>query len=184
MMGENTLEGWFLRDYERLKDENERLKEQVAAYESQFDGYGINDLHRTTRAVMGEVTSTWVLRENLLDNAKYTVEQVEGFIAEDDASLFAMFDGVKYSYYTVAQIKETEFQYTLRIRETRTDWVGVTDGVEDHDIIRLGDPDEGVCLGLWFPESCRDAMVGVVADALRDRLRDAIEGFEKDKGEE
>lgn len=185
-MSENTLEGWFLRDYERVKAENESLKEQVAAYESRFDGYGITDLHQMTKAIRGAVTSDWAFSEYLLENGKYTVEQVEGFIAECDDDLFERFDGMKLGYYLAATIEEHEFPYTLRIRETRCDWVGVTDGNEGSDIIMLADLDEGVCLNAWFPESCRDAMVHVAADMLRDSLRGAIERYEKkmaEKGE-
>lgn len=178
-MSENTLEGWFLRDYERIKAENDSLKEQVAAYESRFDGYGITDLHETTKAVMCEVTSVWVFSEYMLENGKYTTEQVEGFIAGDDAELFEMFDGMTLGYYNAASMQEKEFQYTLRIRETRTDWVGVTDGNKGDSIIALADPDKGFCTGTWFPAECRDAMVPYVAGLLRDRLKDAIERYKE-----
>lgn len=178
-MSENTLESWFLRDYERLKDENAALKEQVAAYEAKMNGYGIIDMHQKTKAVMCEVTSAWVFSEYLLENGKYTVSQVEDFIAECDAELFDRFDGMTLGYYTAASIRETEFQYTLRIHETRTDWIGVVDGKEGDSIIMLADPDDGICTGVWFPAECRDAMVPVVAGLLRDRLNDAIARYEK-----
>lgn len=178
-MSENTLEGWFLRDYERLKDENERLKEQMAAYEAKMDGYGITDLRRRTKAVMCEVTSAWTFSEYLLENGRYTVRQVEDFIAEDDAELVERFDGMTFGYYTAASIRETEFQYTLRIHETRTDWIGVTDGKKESKIIALADPDGGFCTGTWFPAECRDAMVPFVAGLLRDVLKDAIARYKK-----
>lgn len=178
-MSEKTLESWFLRDYERLKDENAALKEQVAVYEAKMDGYGITDLRRTTNAVMCEVASAWTFSEYLLENSRYTVGQVEGFIAEDDAELFERFDGMTLGYYTAASIRETEFQYTLRIHETRTDWIGVTDGKKESRIIALADPDEGFCTGTWFPAECRDAMVPFVAGLLRDVLKDAIARYEK-----
>lgn len=182
-MNENTLESWFLRDYERLKDENAALKEQVAAYESRFDGYGITDLHRRTKAVICEVSSAWVFSEQLLENGKYTVGQVEGFIADGDAELFERFDGMTLGYYTAASIQETEFQYTLRVHETRTDWTGVTDGKKESKIIVLADPDKGFCTGTWFPAECRDAMVPFVAGLLRDMLKDAIARYEKKMGD-
>ena len=178
-MSENTLESWFLRDYERLKEENAALKEQVAAYEAKMDGYGIIDLHRRTKAVMCEVSSAWGFSEQLLENGKYTVGQVECFIADDDAELFGRFDGMTLGYYTAASIQETEFQYTLRVNETRVDWTGVTDGKKDSKIIALADPDKGFCTGTWFPAECRDAMVPFVAGLLRDELKNAIARYEK-----
>ena len=178
-MSENTLEGWFLRDYERLKDENAVLKEQVAAYESRFNEYGVTDLHQTTKAIRGTVASGWTFSEYMLEKGVYTIEQVEGFIAEGDDDLFERFDDMKLGYYLAATIEEHEFQYTLRIRETRCNWVGTTDGNKGDSIIALADPDEGICMGEWYPAECRCAMVSMVAERLRKALEDAIERYEE-----
>ena len=182
-MNETTLEQYFIEDYKRLKSRNEILAEELRKYEMNAGNheYGITDLHQRCKAVRGQVISSYYVNNRLKDG--YLKEdKVREWVELPDAELFGEVNGKTAQYTTILEFKEHEFQYTLAVKESRTEWIAVSDGKRDSSLIELEKGD--FCENTWFSAERGDEFKSWLLDLLRDELGEGLERYESEKEKE
>ena len=182
-MNETTLEQYFIEDYKRLKAENDELKVKLAAFEANAGNheYGITDLHQRSKAVKGSVISEYYvdarLRDGDLDEA-----EVRDWLEWDDEKLFEHVRGRNANYTTLLSFEEHEFQYTLFVKESRTEWAAVSDGKVNSGLLTISDGE--FYENEWFAFERKDEFKAWLVEAFRESLRGGLERHEARKAKE
>lgn len=184
-MENRTLEQYFLQDYEETKAENERLQERLREMEDHGHDFGVTDLHRKFQAVKGSTCSRWVIKDYLLKNGKMTPERMREVMAMDDDTLFRKYNGKTLGYYGAISYEEHEFQYTLHIKESRNDWMAVTDGEKGSHLMEVEPRElgEDLCEDMWYPIEEADAVKEFLAQNFRELMEEALEEYEREQAE-
>lgn len=179
-MNESTLEQYFIEDYKRLKAENESLKLDLARYEANAGNheYGITDLHQRSKAVKGSVISAWYVERRLCDGV-LKADDVRAWLLLADDELLEKLNGREANYTAILRYEEHEFQYTLMVKESRAEWVAVSDGKEGSNLIRLDD--DGFCENTWFGADRADEFKAWVLGCLRESLEEGLETYEEEQ---
>lgn len=173
---EMTVEGFFLTDYVRLRQECEELKAKLGSVSP--SGCGVFDLGHPTDAFM--MTANVVPNDH--EDYGLTIDDIVEASKMDDNALwtwscacFMRKDGRRSAYRPI-RVEHRRFQYTLRIVETRHDWVFVTDGNNPYErnLIRLEAWEGEECLGVWQDESRFDYVKREALSMLRRYLDRAI----------
>ena len=145
-----TLEGFFLADYQRLRNENEELKAKLGEVVTVPDEYGCFDLKRTFEAVEVDLDSSYKLYDQ---DYGYTSEMLEKALKMDNDEFWKWCcttrHGKSYWDSTPVTVKRHRFQYTLRFRETRSDVTLVTDGLSGKELYDVTDCDGEDSIGCW-----------------------------------
>lgn len=178
-----TIEGFFLADYMRQREEIEDLRRRVEEYEGreEVSGYGCFDLHRVTACVRVNAASSYNYRRE----GMFTAEEIEGILAMDGADFSEWCTQTRYvkgstSYYdklTPISVEEHAFQYTLRFVESRSDKTLVTDGTANRTLIDLPD---GPVVDCWVPTEYADESVKMAEDMARERLTEALSSLREE----
>lgn len=179
-MNETTLEQYFIEDYKRLKEKVDELSVKLMAYEANAGNheYGITDLHQRCKAVRGRVISSYYVSIRLKDG--YLKEdKVREWVDLPDAELFGEVNGKMANYTTILEFEEHEFQYTLAVKESRTEWIAVSDGKRGSSLIELAKGD--FCESTWFSAECGDEFKAWLLECLRDELKDGLKQYENEK---
>lgn len=181
-MNETTLEQYFIEDYKRLKAENDELKTELAALQANAGNheYGITDLHQRYKAVRGSLVSSYYVKL-WLNDGKLKEETVRAWLEWDDGKLFDYADGKKIDYSTLISFEEHEFQYTLFVKESRTEWTAVSDGKVNSGLVKVADGE--FYENGWYPHEREDDFKAWLVESFRDVLREGLERWEKEKGE-
>lgn len=181
-MNEATLEQYFIEDYKRLKVENEQLKSDLAQYQANAGNheYGITDLHQRAMAVKGSVISDYYVTSRI-EGGYLKPGEVRGWLEMDDVQLFDAVKGKKADYTAILELEEHEFQYTLLVKESMTEWVAVSDGNRDSRLINMKESE--FCENTWFPAERKDEFKSWLLDLLREELRSGLERWEKKQEE-
>lgn len=181
-MNETTLEQYFIEDYKRLKSENDELKSKLAMFEANAGNheYGMTDLHQRSKAVMGDVMSTYYVASRLKDG-KLEEGTVRSWLEMDDEELFDAVEGKSVDYTTLVSLKEHEFQYTLFVKESRCEWTSVCDGKESSRLETINDGD--FCENVWFAIDRADDFKAWLLEEFRENLREGLERYESWKKE-
>lgn len=179
-MDATTLEQYFIEDYKRLKAENDDIKAKLAAFEANAGNheYGITDLHQRFKAIRGSVIESYYVRARLKDG-KLKPEAVRSWIELDDESLFAKTNGKSADYTRILDYEEHEFQYTLMVKESRTEWVAVSDGNKNSKLETIYDGDFSE--GDWYDAARSDDFKRFLAQELRCNLREGLADWEKEQ---
>jgi hypothetical protein len=189
-VGGMTLEGFFLADYQRLRDENEELRRQVDGMTP--SGYGVIDLGHATECVWAEVVSYHRLLTNKYDGI--TSESMSAALEMTDDELWEWAtkkykDQSSWCGGTIQPIafKRHRFQYTLRVIETRSDSVFVTDARADEDEPRmylLKEWENEECLECWQDAERSEYVKAQALKMLTDNIRDALPNVRKREEDE
>lgn len=179
-MNETTLEQYFIEDYKRLKSRNELLAEELRKYEMNAGNheYGITDLHQRYRAVKGTVISDYYVASRL-KGGYLKEDEVREWVGLPDEKLFGKVNGKMADYTTILEFKEHEFQYTLAVKESRAEWIAVSDGKRGSSLIELAEGD--FCENTWFSAERGDEFKSWLLDLLRDELVEGLELYESEK---
>lgn len=173
-----TIEGFFLDDYMRQREEIEALRRKVGEYEEKeaVSGYGCFDMHRVAKCVKVVTASSYdYKRKGIL--AEDEIERVLA-LGDDEFLEWCMQEhrvagGTSiYDKLRPIFVEQHTFQYTLRFVESRSDRTYVTDGVANKTLIELPD---GTDVDAWVDERHREESVELAMDIARDNLRDALE---------
>ena len=177
-----TLEQYFIEDYKQLKAENDKLKSELAQFQANAGNheYGITDLHQRAAAVKGSVISDYYVTSRI-ENGYLKPDEVRGWIEMDDAQLFGAVNGKRADYTTILEYTEHEFQYTLMVKESRTEWVAVCDGNRNSSLIEMNTGE--FCENEWVPAERKDEFKAWLLELLRDELREGLARWEKKQGE-
>ncbi len=172
-----TIEGFFLHDYMRQREEIEALKSKVHELEEReaVGGYGCFDTHQVAKCVKVVTAGSYdYKRKGIL-----TEDEIERVLALGDDEFLdwctqdhrtdgstGFFDKLR-----PISVEEHTFQYTLRFVESRSDRTYVTDGTVNKVLVELP---EGSEVDQWIDERHRDESVELAMDIARDNLRDAL----------
>lgn len=133
-----TLEGFFLADYERMRERIAELESEVKRLTP--DGYGCFDLHETCDAVKVKAASTYDIK-NMVSNGMKLEELHEAYERTDDDLMAWASQPYRSSSYGSRtwpiSIDYHKYQYTLKFNETRGCHTYVTDGEGNSELVEI-----------------------------------------------
>ena len=179
-MNATTLEQYFIEDYKRLKAMNKLLEGDLRKYEENAGNheYGITDLHHRYKAVRGKVISAYYVASRL-KGGYLKEDEVRKWIGLPDETLFGKVNGKLADYATILELEEHEFQYTLAVKESRTEWIAVSDGKRDSSLIEIADGE--FFENTWFSAERLDEFKAWLLDLLRENLKEGLARYEREK---
>ena len=179
-MTETTLEQYFIEDYKRLKAENDELKTKLAAFEANAGNheYGITDLHQRAKAVKGSVISSYYV-DSRINGGYIKEEDARAWLEMGDDELFERVNGRSANYTKLLDYEEHEFQYTLFVKESRTEWTAVSDGKNGSNLIEVEDGE--FYEGEWIPYERKDEFKAWLVECFRESIREGLEKYEQRK---
>lgn len=177
-----TLEGFFLADYERMRERITELEGEVKRLTP--DGYGCIDQHKTCDAVKVEVASTYTLKEMVRNGMGLDKMRKAHGMVNDDLWEWATKRYRSSSYGSMVQPIEVsyhKYQYTLTFNETRGCNTYVTDGQGGHELIEIDQMEEQMVdnLSQWCRVEYLDKLKLAALSELRGHLESAIMDLEK-----
>ena len=177
-----TLEGFFLADYERMRERIAELESEVKRLTP--DGYGCIDQHQTCDAVKVEVASTYTLKEMVRNGMELDQMRKARGMVNDDLWAWATKRYRSSSYGSMTQPIEVsyhKYQYTLTFNETRGCSTYVTDGQGGRELVEIDQMEDDMVdnLGQWCREEYLDKLKLAALSELRDHLESAIMDLEK-----
>jgi len=173
-----TLEQFFLADYNKLKEENEQLKEKIRKITD--NNYGCFDMRKPCETVCIEVADLYRFRDEKYYG--FTVDKIKEALELDDESLWdwGLRSHVSTSYYETIPIKVSRhtYYYTLNFVETKKNIVLLTDGEAGSELIPIYDWDfynPADNLGKSLDICYEDDLKNIAIQILRGRLKKALE---------
>ena len=169
---EMTIEGFFLADYQRMRERIEELEAKVAEYEhnERTADFGCFDLRKSVDAVCVRTASSYEYKRDDL----FTAERLDELIAMGDDELLEWARRRhKVGDWTTLEPIEVDrhrYQYTLRFVESRSDNTFVTDGERRSSLIEMCDE---ACIGSWVDASLLDECIALALEVVRENLREA-----------
>lgn len=176
------MEQYFIEDYKRLKEKNEALTEELHRYEANAGNheYGITDLHQRRKAVKGSVIDDYYVKSRIA-GGYLKVDEVREWLGLPDDELFEKTNGKMVDYTRILDFEEHEFQYTLMVKESRVEWVAVSDGKVNSSLIKIDDGE--FCEGTWFGVEREAEFKAWLLGCLRDELEEGLERYEAEQAE-
>ena len=182
-MEASTLEQYFIEDYKKIKAENEELKEQLHQYEanSNHHEFGITDLQQRTKAVKGSLISSYYLMARLKDG-KLKLDRAKKWLNLTTDEIIKKLNGISLYYTTVLSFEVHEFQYTLFVKESRTEWTAVSDGKKGSSLIQINSGE--FCEDTWFSIDEIEPFKHWLASNFKEIVEETIDDYEKWKAEQ
>ena len=177
-----TLEGFFLADYERMRERITELEGEVKRLTP--DGYGCIDQHQTCDAVRVEVASTYTLKEMFRNGMDLDQMRKAYAMDNDDLCAWATKRYRASSYGSMCypiEVKYHKYQYTLTFNETRGCNTYVTDGQGGRELVAIDLMEEDMVnnLSQWCRVEYLDKLKVAALWELRDHLESTIMDLEK-----
>ena len=177
-----TLEGFFLADYERMRNRIAELEKEVSRLTP--DGYGCTDQHETCDAVKVEVASKYTLKEMVRNGME--LDKLRAAVVMDNEELWAWarkrYRATSYgSMCYPIEVTHHKYQYTLTFNETRGCHTYVTDGVGNAELIEIDLMEEQMVdnLNQWCRVEHLDNLKLAALSELRCNLESAIMDLEE-----
>ena len=171
-VGNMTLEGFFLADYQRLRERVRELEDEVVRLSN--DGYGCIDRHQACDAVKVSVARAYDIR-NLTQHGM-TLDQLREAHAMTDDDLYEWarkpHKNSSYGSTRPIDIEEHTYQYTLTFNETRGCHTYVTDGREGSRLVEIDLMEDEMSDNLC--QWCRERYLVDLKIAALSELRDVI----------
>lgn len=177
-----TLEGFFLADYERMRERITELEGEVKRLTP--DGYGCIDQHQTCDAVKVEVASTYDIK-NMANNGMGLEELRRAYEMTDDDLLVWASQPYRSSSYgsrtRPIDIDYHKYQYTLTFNETRGCHTYVTDGEGNSELIEIDHMEDFMedNLNNWCREEHLEKLKKAALAVLRKNIEPVIKDLEK-----
>jgi hypothetical protein len=185
-VGGMTLEGFFLAEYQRLRQENEELRRKVEGVGP--NEYGLFDLGKKTECVRVSVTSRngyGIERDGITSDAlRKALEMGDDELWEWATKPRRHLKHPWYSPFRPVEVERTTFDYTLRIRETRSDCTWVTDANPNDDeskMYPLKEWEGEDCLDVWQDADRFDYIKAQAIEKLRAVINSAIPNVESEE---
>lgn len=177
-----TLEGFFLADYERMRNRIKELEKEVSRLTP--DGYGCIDQRETCDAVKIEVASNYTLKEMVRNGMGLDQMRKAHGMDNDDLWSFATKRYRASSYGSMCypiEVKYHKYQYTLTFNETRGCHTYVTDGNGNAELIEIDLMEEQMVdnLDQWCRVEYFDKLKLAALSELRGHLEVVIADLEK-----
>lgn len=177
-----TLEGFFLMDYERMRERIKELEQEVSRLTP--DGYGCIDRHQTCDAVKVDVAATYEIKYMVQHGMTLDQLRKAHGMTNDELLKWAS-AGYKTSTYGSTTrpiaIDYHKYQYTLTFRETRSTHTYVTDGESDSKLVDIDYMEENMAdnLNHWCREEHLDQLKLAALAELRSNLESVISTLEE-----
>lgn len=179
-----TLEGFFLADYERMRERITELEGEVKRLTP--DGYGCIDQHKTCDAVKVEVASTYTLKEMVRNGMGLDQMRKAHGMVNDDLWAWATkrYRASTYgSMWYPIEVSYHKYQYTLTFNETRGCHTYVTDGEGNSALVEI-DLMEDLMednLNKWCREEHLEKLKKAALAALRENIELVVKELEKEQ---
>ena len=163
-----TLEGFFLADYERMRERIAELEGEIKRLTP--DGYGCIDQHQTCDAVKVEVASTYTLKEMVRNGMGLDqMRKAHGMVNDE---LWA---------WATKRYRASSYGSTLTFNETRVCNTYVTDGQGGRELVAIDLMEEHMVdnLNQWCRAEYLDKLKLAALSELRGHLESAIMDLEK-----
>lgn len=177
-----TLEGFFLADYQSMRQRVKELEQEVRNLTP--DGYGCFDMHETCDAVMVDVAATYEIKYMVQHGM--TLDQLrEAHAMTNDELLEWASKRYKTASYGSTKrpiaIDYHKYQYTLTFRETRGTHTYVTDGESNSSLFDIDCMDENMANNLnhWCRVEYLDQLKLAALAELRSNLESVISTLEE-----
>lgn len=188
MTTHQTIESFFLADYERLREENERLNEIISEMElsrvATESGTGFTDLGKKVEAVKYTLKSSYEMFGYSSSRIKdYTVEQLEKILNKNDVELFDWASKTDAGgYYGKVIRKETHtFPFSVLFGTYKGTYIYAYD--PDKYKTSLVNVHDKACEDDWVKASLDEDCKALVIDLLREAITERIEELKKQEEE-
>lgn len=177
-----TLEGFFLADYERLRERVKELEEEVDKLTP--DGYGCVDQHKTCDAVMVSVAGTYDIKA-IVKHGMDAEQLRKASEMDNDGLLSWAKKSYRSSSYgsrtTPIRIDHHRYQYTLTFNETRGCGTYVTDGDALSELVDIDRMEEDMVDNLmrWCRAEHFDALKLAAIGELRERIKSVLASLDE-----
>lgn len=181
-----TIESFFLRDYEKLREENEALRENVNKLEEQINvDEGFRDLHAPINMVKitTDVDSYDFFRRDCAAFKDKSVDELKAIIGMSDAELLKLLERTKVTSYGTNAITITEktFPFTAQFKTYK--------GTREYAY----DPDKDVCklvpivyevdVDRWVVSDIKFDVIRYALEEARNTIREHIVEINEDSNE-
>lgn len=179
-----TLEGFFLADYERMRERITELEGEVKRLTP--DGYGCIDQHKTCDAVKVEVASTYTLKEMVRNGMGLDQMRKAHGMVNDDLWAWATKRYRSSSYgsmTTPIEVSYHKYQYTLTFNETRGCHTYVTDGEGNSALVEIDFMEDLMedNLNNWCREEHLEKLKKAALVVLRENIELVVKELEKEQ---
>ena len=174
-----TLEGFFLADYQRMRQENDELRKKIEDHEREGKSrYGVFDLGDGINMVKVEVKSSYYFAGDygLKD---YTAEQVNEIRDKTSDELLEWAETFKISDWSGRPIEITEkhYRYSVRIVDMDGSKRYAFDPRHGNPVVSLDDREPLMVdnLGRWMPSDMLDNLKKAAIAEVRENLLKAYD---------
>jgi len=171
---EMTIEGFFLADYQRMRERIDELEAKVAEYEhnERTSDFGCFDLRKSVDAVYVRTAPSYEYRRD----GMFTKDEAERLLDLGDDELFEWAKKThhgkdRWNDLDPIEIRFHTYQYTLRFVESRSDKTFVTDGMEGSNLVEMSDE---AALDAWVDSDLCQECVELALKDVRDNLTDVL----------
>lgn len=182
-----TLEGIFLQDYARLREENESLRQQIAEAKKANSGrYGVFDLGEPVDMVKVSVQSPYVFSggygmENL------SADEVEA-IRDSPADDFKKWATTFNIYYgdNPVKIERKRYAFSVRVVDMDGERCFAFDPRKNESLVLLGECEDFMAdnLDAFMPADMEDELVNAALQEVRELLEKTVEKKREKEQEE
>ena len=178
---ENTLAKFIVGEYERLKKENEDLREVVECFQEKNQNGGFTDLNKKTKAVRYFVENEYAAFNALSHWGKYGLDKLEWLLNIDDESLYeeATTPGITKEFKVIKK-EEHEFPFTVLFETYKESTVYCYDPDRVKDTLVY--VTKNACVGDWVMEHAANLSKRMAVQEVRDMIRKRVEELEKSDG--
>ena len=176
---DKTLAKFIVGEYERLKQENDDLREIVECFQEKSQHGGFTDLNRKTKARRFSVASKYAMFGSFSAWKDYDVETLEALLRLDVSDLYEEAT-CRLNEYSDCAINERErtFPFTLAFKTYKDD---VMFGYNpDEDYSELYPVSKHPALDEWVTEGASYGAKAMAVETVRDMIRERIEELKSD----
>ena len=173
-----TLEGFFLQDYTRLREENEILRKQIAdAKKENSSRYGVFDLCEPVDLVKVSVQSDYVFTGDY-GLEKYSADEVQAILDQpaEDFKRWATTFNLYYNNRPI-EIERKRYAFSVRVVDMDGERVFAFDPRKSERLVEFGRYEDDMAdnLDSFMPADMEDKLVSAAIQEARDYLGKAIE---------
>lgn len=181
-----TIESFFLADYQKLRRENEHLRQEIAEQKRENSSqYGVFDLGEGADMVKVSAESSYYYTGDYsLKN--YTSEEVESILDKSDDELMNWAETFNLGDWSGKPIKieKKRYRFTVRVVDMDGSKIYAFDPRYSQEVVLIDESEPIMAdnLGLWMPADMLDDLKKAALSEVRDHLYKAYE--KKRKAEE
>ena len=175
-----TIEDFFIKEYEKLVEENKQLKEELDKYNTTGADFGIYDLQEPVELIEVSIHSGY----SFWKDTGLNKQELKDLLNLDDEEFIKKCKTIrdeKSSWYKSYALKEeeTRYRYTIEIRDMDGVHRYAVDDTKGTDLINLNNKQVGV----WCDKCFKDLIYKEAITRLKDAITDTITYIERNESE-